>query len=756
MKRGKTDSDSGANAHTAGRGAGATRDLVAAVAVAAAAVAYTLTVIGARAREGAAPNFDTYAQFYPNAVYALRSWREGSGLLWNGLQNCGAPTLVSSVLGPFYPPHLLLLLVDLDTGMLILFGCNLTIGGLGAFLLCRELGLRRSSAICGGLAFGLGRTTLSLAGWTPGIAAPYVWLPVAAWLCERLAKKPNPARCVQLAAALAVQFLAAHPQVSFFTYQYVALRTGWLLACRPRQAARVALAAVCALALPFLFAAFYLVPAFEYAAQSVRSGALSLDELRPVALRTTWEGFRASLRFYPHAANPFAVMPMALIAVSLLHPARRRDVVFFLLTGALYLALAFDNPLFDLYRQLPFGSKFRMPDRFVWMTAFAGTVLVAAGADAATRTARRGWLALLVLAACGAGTSYALSGATPRLGDWWQLAGVLLAVAAARSGGALPARVALAGVFAVSVWISGPSPFGPIANPQFLYARAPMFDLVKRRLTPQDRIYPLGAGNDDFSIMDKSASLFGVPSISDYEVQTSRRYAELTTRLILDRPMRSLNDFYYRLSRIPRNRPLFDLLAARYVVTDQRDQVLVRWPQAPPFNLLWRDGSLAVYENPAALPRAYFVPRARVVADGHARLERLASPLHDPRRVVLLDEPPQDGFLGAPTEAAASVSIESDRSETVRLRVSSAADGFVVLTDQFYPGWEATVNGTPRPILRANHAFRAVRVPAGESVVEFRYVPRSLRRGAALSGIGIVMTIGILAAGRRRREGAAD
>ena len=59
--------------------------------------------------------------------------------------------------------------------------------------------------------------------------------------------------------------------------------------------------------------------------------------------------------------------------------------------------------------------------------------------------------------------------------------------------------------------------------------------------------------------------------------------------------------------------------------------------------------------------------------------------------------------------------------------------GFVVLTDQDYPGWRATVDGVPTPILRANYAFRAVRVPGGRSVVEFRYRPWSVWLGLATS-----------------------
>jgi uncharacterized membrane protein YfhO len=65
-----------------------------------------------------------------------------------------------------------------------------------------------------------------------------------------------------------------------------------------------------------------------------------------------------------------------------------------------------------------------------------------------------------------------------------------------------------------------------------------------------------------------------------------------------------------------------------------------------------------------------------------------------------------------------------------------------VLTDQEYPGWSVTVNGARAPVLRANHAFRAVAVPAGESVVVWTYRPLSLWVGAIVS----LVTLGVVVA----------
>ena len=64
------------------------------------------------------------------------------------------------------------------------------------------------------------------------------------------------------------------------------------------------------------------------------------------------------------------------------------------------------------------------------------------------------------------------------------------------------------------------------------------------------------------------------------------------------------------------------------------------------------------------------------------------------------------------------------------------------MTDQYYPGWEATVDGRPTPIYRANHLFRAVSVPQGQHRVVFRFVPRSFYLGVFVA-LGAVATIAI-------------
>jgi len=92
-----------------------------------------------------------------------------------------------------------------------------------------------------------------------------------------------------------------------------------------------------------------------------------------------------------------------------------------------------------------------------------------------------------------------------------------------------------------------------------------------------------------------------------------------------------------------------------------------------------------------------------------------------------------------------------DEPERVVVRTQGASDAVLVLTDAFYPGWKATLDGTPVAVLRANTAMRAVVVPAGDHRVEMRYRPRSLWIGTVLACAGAAALSGAIAVGRRRR-----
>jgi uncharacterized membrane protein YfhO len=80
--------------------------------------------------------------------------------------------------------------------------------------------------------------------------------------------------------------------------------------------------------------------------------------------------------------------------------------------------------------------------------------------------------------------------------------------------------------------------------------------------------------------------------------------------------------------------------------------------------------------------------------------------------------------------------VESS-TQHVELAVDACDESYLVLSDSHYPGWQATLDGTPTPIHRANFALRAVHVPAGSHRVRFAYEPRSFHVGLTVSALAL-------------------
>jgi hypothetical protein len=122
---------------------------------------------------------------------------------------------------------------------------------------------------------------------------------------------------------------------------------------------------------------------------------------------------------------------------------------------------------------------------------------------------------------------------------------------------------------------------------------------------------------------------------------------------------------------------------------------------------------------------------------------RARAPEFDPSQVVYVEgEIVNEGEARA--DGAGQARIVSYGTQSITLEVEAAAPGWLVLNDVWYPGWEASVNGRPSQVYRANGTFRAVRVPAGRSTVTMTYHSTYLGLGI---GIAVVMLAGVIVAG---------
>jgi len=194
------------------------------------------------------------------------------------------------------------------------------------------------------------------------------------------------------------------------------------------------------------------------------------------------------------------------------------------------------------------------------------------------------------------------------------------------------------------------------------------------------------------------------------------------------------------------------LMGARYLLYPQALEVPGRYRPVANLSAEGRATGPFLIENLSALPRARMVFHAEVVEEGEQVLRRLAAPGHDPRSKAILDRPLVPPLAG---EGQGQARITEYGTARVVVETEASARGLLVLSDAYYPGWTATVDGVGEPILRADHHLRGVVLPPGKHRVVFDFDPIENRIGAGISLLTAIAVAAAIALGRRRNAGSA-
>jgi hypothetical protein len=171
------------------------------------------------------------------------------------------------------------------------------------------------------------------------------------------------------------------------------------------------------------------------------------------------------------------------------------------------------------------------------------------------------------------------------------------------------------------------------------------------------------------------------------------------------------------------------------------------------------DGSDAtIYANDDALPRSWLVADQQIVKGDGRQLTEIASPGFDPRQ-VLITQAKLPGLAQGRSSGVSPGKAQLSRYSAERVAIAVHADrrSEVVLSDVYYPGWHATVDGHPVRIDRVDYLLRGVPVPPGTHRVELSYDPASFRIGWLVSLVALVSVAATAAVAmyRRRRKSMA-
>jgi len=794
----------------------------------------------------------TMLQFWPWHHLTKLSLLAGEWPLWNPLLGNGAPLLANLQSAVFYPPNLLYLLLPIEHGLTVSVILHLALAGLLMYLYTRYLGLLPFAAALSALTYMFSGYIVGRTQFVVMVNAA-AWLPLLLLLSDRLARQRNPLDILGLGLVLAVQLLAGHAQLWFYSLwligPYIIFRS-WPARRRGGEAgeqgsrgaeeisrtthhaprltlhtshltphAYPLLALFAAILLAVLLSAAQLLPTAEFTTQSPRSSGAE----RTFALTYSFWPWRLltllAPTFFGHPANNdywgyanywedhayLGVLPFLLAWVALWNYGMRqvwgsepasadgpqpgqfwRVVPFFatLVPLSLILAMGWNTPIYLwVFQWLPGFGFFQAPARLlIWYTV-AVSVLAGVGVQSfkLTPAGRRGWQRLLVAAAgltiAGLAGSFILTGrsqtflaATMTLGLWLIISATLLLLRPRKTGRVASTHLTKEPLWQGAILIMVALDLLAAAWPLIPTLPAAVFQqpiVTAELLKTQPGGYRFFV-DDTFDYDTKFKQYFHFSSFGPADplywqslketlIPNLGVYANLPAAnnydpLVVERWQHLVN-LLEETNDAQRAR-LLALMNVGYFIGDTSHRV------GP---TLVASGTMTLQKVPQPLSRAYFVARAAYVPDEAAAIARLTAPDFDYHREVIIMEDeaeakklsekwlrqeckPWFAGQGKPCTPAFQIASKSEAengevavveqgADRVALVVEAPASGFVVLTDSYYRGWQATVDGRGAPILPANLAFRAVAVEPGTHEVVFSYRPRSFTIGLWVSSL---------------------
>ena len=743
-------------------------------------------------------------KFYADAV------RAGDFPLWNPDLLGGVPFLEALSGGDsLYPSALLLFVMEPYRALGWKLVIHVFLAGAFTFGWMRRLGVSRTGAFVAGIGYLLAPYLVSLV--FPGHDGKMfvtALTPLLFWAMEATFHRRGLLAYAGVAAVVALVIFTTHFQMAYFLFG----AAGMYYAFRCIQEARAGLPGaglrfgifLAASLLGGAAAGVQLIPSFQYATEYSRrtatttaappeaakeyaaSWSLHPEEVVAVVIpefvgysvggadwttNTYW-----GRNFFKLNAEYVGLVVMLLAGVSFFGAALRGLRLFLAGMGVLALlyALGAHTPVWHLaYALLPGVRLFRAAGMVIFLFGFAAVTLAGLGVDrlielkddpdsaAAKGVMRFLWIATGVL---GVGLLLAASGT---LGSLWTglfyggidpaktaalavdqpflVRGFLVStvLAAGTAGliwatlqGQLPRAGMVAGLALLIVadqWRVD-APFIQVMDPSSVTQPDPIVqELIRRKASePPFRVLSVGAEED------VTPAAFGIELAGGHHPNDIARYRELLGR---DGTMENI-----------RNPNLLQLLNIRYLI----------WPTAQqggePQNLevVARNAigdqvyqSLVTY--PPGFARARLVGAVEVVPEERT-VARLLEEGFNPGTTALLNEPPPIELAGGPVQG--DVQWTRDGLDRLELAVESPSNALLVVADNWYPAWKATVDGTEVPVLRAYHTLRAVPVGPGRHQVVMWYDAGALRGGLVATIAGLIVlaavVVGSLIRDRRR------
>ena len=156
-------------------------------------------------------------------------------------------------------------------------------------------------------------------------------------------------------------------------------------------------------------------------------------------------------------------------------------------------------------------------------------------------------------------------------------------------------------------------------------------------------------------------------------------------------------------------------------------------------------GKTVPIQNPYTLGNAWFVNEVQYVDNANEEIDALHR--IDPAKTAVVDKKfSAEVKSAAETDTLGTIKLTAYEPNDLKYEVNSKTGGTVVFSEIYYPGWQAYIDGVEAPHGRADYILRAMNVPAGKHVVEFKFDPKSLHvtETVAFVALGVLACVLVL------------
>ncbi len=707
---------------------------------------------------------DFSGQFVAFAVYQADRLAAGEIPLWNPYNNGGLPFVADPQAAVFYPPRLLTIAASSLSGGFSYAALQWeAILHVLAYSLLMYAFLRRLLQDHPGSVYGafIGAVVAAYGGFIAGypmlqlaILEGAIWLPLSALgILEATRSKLKYPWLALAGFALGLSWLAGHSQTSWLVtylmlawlaYRVYAQRLGWQAFFGGAFLFGI---------ITFGVTAVTLLPGIEYLRLASRSDLGYPAKGNGFPLQDVLQ------LIFPGSVSLFSPLYVGIASLLLIFAAvryRMESSRFWLGTAGIGLLLSFGaNTAFypALYNLLPGLSFFRGQERAALIVALSLAALAGLGAakiaawsaeDDAQPLRRAEWLLLALISGL---TALLVAGWFGQVGEGF--------------GAIVGTAVFSTALIVVSVFLLRRTIHQPKSWLLAVLALVIVFDLFSLSMD-SDAVYddiPAAAqlpANPPPLVQavldDETDQPFRVDGFRGLEANYGSLYGILDIRGISPLFLQSAQQMIYRDYV---NNPLaWELFAVRYIYSERdsfgsvETQVIAEGQDS--------QGYVYLHEILDPRPFAHLAYQADIVDSDEFARALLDDPRYDPRNsIILLDDPGRELPDSAPENASAEITEFAPEAFTIE--VDTPENAILSLAHVDYPGWQATLDGEPVPILRAYSTLTAVAVPIGEYTIRFTYDPLSYRIGAILSlftwgGLAILAAVQIFRRIRRSSE----